>query len=272
MPDPLKLEVPSDTGKNVELSKFYTFNETGNIMLATTVGESAEIQESVRKVFAEVSVFFAAMTRAIATTPNPNNGNKPYSVYNYEMLRRIIAGSGCFIQVTEMDLKHTTTSFGATFSKELIKGLLGLATGTGALGFAQAMIAAMGNECVRVGVDKNENDGRVGNIVFVCEYLLGMPSISAIVVYIDAKDKSNTISVGPCLKTESVQTQFVMHKDTYMFVTPTFIHEYAGDLNSIGSDAAYGALVSRMRDLLAGKKETPSQEGDHRQPPPETKK
>lgn len=57
MADPVKLEIPTDASKNIELPKYYTFNETGNIMLATTVGESAEIQESVRKVFAEVSVF-----------------------------------------------------------------------------------------------------------------------------------------------------------------------------------------------------------------------
>ena len=30
MPDPVKLEVPVDQGKNVELKKYYTFNETGN--------------------------------------------------------------------------------------------------------------------------------------------------------------------------------------------------------------------------------------------------
>lgn len=44
-PDPQKLEIPTDASKNVEITKYYTFNETGNIMLATTVGESAEIEE-----------------------------------------------------------------------------------------------------------------------------------------------------------------------------------------------------------------------------------
>lgn len=266
MPDPVKLEVPVDQGKNVELKKYYTFNETGNIMLATTVSESAEIQESVRKVFAEVSVFFAAMTKAITSTENPDT-HKPYSLYNYGALRKIIAGSGCFIQVTELDVTHTTSSWGATFSKELIQGLLGLATGAGALGFATAMISAIGNEGLKVAGAKSDHGSEVGNIVFVCEYLMGMPSISAIVVYIDAHEHVTQFQAGPCIKTESHSMTFKMHKDTYMFVTPTFIREYAGDLNSITTDAAYGELVKTMREHLAPKPAEPP-----REPPAEPKK
>jgi hypothetical protein len=257
MADPVKLEIPTDASKNVELTKYYTFNETGNIMLATTVGASAEIQESVRKVFAEVSVFFAAMTKAITSTQNPET-SKPYSLYNYEALANIIAGSGCFIRVTELDVTHTTSSWGATFSKELIQGLLGLATGAGALSFATAMISAIGNEGLKVGGASSSHGSMVGNIVFVCEYLLGMPSISAIVVYIDAKEQSHVFKAGPCIKTESQSMTFKMHKDTYMFVTPTFIREYAGDLNSISSEAAYGELVNSMREHLV-KNEAPSE-------------
>jgi hypothetical protein len=250
MTEPVKLEIPVDASKNVELTKYYTFNETGNIMMATTVGASAEVQESVRKVFAEVSVFFAAMTKAITSTVNPVTQER-YSIYNYDALAKIIAGSGCFIQVTEMDVTHTTSSWGATFSKELIQGLLGLATGAGSLGFATAMISAIGNEGLKISGSDSKHSSKVGNIVFVCEYLLGMPSISAIVVYIDAKDQSKVFSAGPCLKTESHSMTFKMHKDTYMFVTPTFVREYAADLNSIGSDADYGDLVKSMRDRLA---------------------
>lgn len=260
MPEPVKLEIPQDASKNVELTKYYTFNETGNIMLATTVSESAEIQDSVRKVFAEVSVFFAAMTKAISTTEIPNSPTHAhYSLYNYDALERVISGSGCFIRVTELDVTHTTSSWGATFSKELIQGLLGLATGAGALNFATAMISAIGNEGVKISGDKSSQTSKVGNIVFVCEYLLGMPSISAIVVYIDAKQQQQVFNAGPCFKTSSQSLTFVMHKDTYMFVTPTFIREYAGDLNSISSEVAYGDLVKGMQEQLTGKKAEPPQ-------------
>lgn len=247
------LEIPTDASKNVEINKYYTFNETGNIMLATTVGASAEIEESVRKVFSEVSVFFAAMTKAISSTVNPDTGEKkePYSLYNYQALERIIDGSGCFIRVTEQDVTHTTKSWGATLSKELIQGLLGLATGAGSLSFASAMISSIGKEGLNVSAATEGHNSRVGNIVFVCEHLMGMPCISAIVVYIDAAQHKTALKAGPCFKASTSSLTFNMHKDTYMFVTPTFIHEYAGDLTSVGKDAAYGELIKGMKEHLA---------------------
>jgi hypothetical protein len=251
--DLIPLPVPKDEGKNIELKKFFTFNETGNIMMATTLEQSNEIQESVRKVFAEVSVFFAAMTKAMAETDDPDAPKeKPrkYSLYNYNALKAVIEKSGFFIHVTEMDILHTTSSFGVTFAKELVQGLLGLATGSGALGFAQAMVAAVGKEGLTIGDAASEDKSKVGNIVFVCEYLMGMPCISAIVVYVNCKKNSKVFKAGPCLKTTSVSQEFEMHKDTYMFVTPTFIHEYAGDLRSIKDDKAYNELVEGMKKDL----------------------
>jgi len=247
-----ELEMPTDASKNVEITKYYTFNETGNIMMATTVGASAEIEESVRKVFSEVSVFFAAMTKAISLTENPAT-KKPYSLYNYEALEKIITGSGCFIRVTEQDVFHKTDQGGAKLGKELLQGLLGLATGAGALSFASAMISSIGKESVNLAAASEEQNSKVGNIIFVCEYLMGMPSISAIVVYLDARAHKKEINAGPCFKAQSKSLTFTMHKDTYMFVTPTFIHEYAADLNSIGSDAAYGDLIKTMREHLQAK-------------------
>ncbi len=88
-------------------------------MMATTDEDSSVIQQSVRDILAEVSVFFAALTCAIATTNNPNT-NEPYSIYNYTALQQIIAGSGLFIHVTQMDLVHKTMYVGAQFSKELV--------------------------------------------------------------------------------------------------------------------------------------------------------
>jgi len=249
--DLTELDIPSDASKNVEITKYYTFNETGNIMMATTVEESTEIEESVRKVFAEVSVFFAAMTKTISSTVNPDSKKGDnYSLYHYDALEKIISGSGCFIHVTKQDITHTTKKWGATLSVDLIQGLLGLATGVGALSFASSMVSSMGKEAANFSVDSKAGAGKIGNVIFVCEYLMGMPSISAIVVYIDSHLNTEAITAGPCFKASKSETKLIMHKDTYMFVTPTFIHEYAADLDSIGSDAAYGELIKNMRQYL----------------------
>ena len=148
------LKTPPKNPNNVEAKKYYTFNETGNIMMATTDDTDQEIQQSVRDVFAEVAVFFAAMTRAISTTPNPDDHGKPYSIYNYSALERVIDGSGLFVHVTEEDVEYKSSSWGAEFSKELIEALLGLATGAGgylcrcSAGWSGADCATQEDPCV----------------------------------------------------------------------------------------------------------------------------
>lgn len=239
---------------NIEATKYYIFNETGNIMMASTTDSSQPIQQSVQDVFNEVAVFFAGMTRAITTTKNPDTG-KPYSLYNYEALERVIAGSGLFVHVTEEDVVSKSSSFGADFSKELIENLLGLATGAGEMAFASAMISSIGKSGLEIGGSSSSSSSKVGNIVFVCEYLLGMPIISAIVVYADFEENKQTFKVGPCFSESSVSTTLTMHKDTYLFVTPKFIHDYAGDLDSIESDPNYLELIGWLTNLV---NQTPS--------------
>ena len=182
--------------KNVEAKKRYVFNETGNIMMASTDSSSDLIQQSVRDVFAEVAVFFAAMTKAITTTTNPAT-NQPYSIYNFNALNNVIGGSGLFVQVTEEDVSYASTSFGVQFSQELIEAVLGLATGAGEMSFASGMIASMGQEAVNIQGEKNQNDSEVANMIFVCEYLLGMPIVSVILIHADVTQNATSISAAP---------------------------------------------------------------------------
>jgi hypothetical protein len=248
----MDLKAPQPNPFNIQASKEYVFNETGNIMLAKTIDGSGEIEESTRELFAEVAVFFAAMTRAISTTINPKT-KKYYTLYDYEALQAVIDGSGLFVHVTEEDITHQASSWGVSFSKDLIEALLGLATGEGELGFAKAMIASMGSHGLKIGAENSKSNGVVGNIVFVCEYLLGMPIISAIVVYIDSKKERQSFTVGPCVKESSQSVTLKMHKDTYMFVSPKFIKKYAGDLLSIESDLEYLEFVDYLQDLVERK-------------------
>jgi hypothetical protein len=246
-----KITVPGEDPNNVQAKKHFVFNETGNIMLSTTDEKSDTIDKGVRDVFAEVSVFFAAMTKAISTTVDPDSKTgRYYSLYNYDALEAVIDGSGCFIHVAQQDVTYSINSWGVNFSKDLIKSLLGLATGTGELAFASAMVSSIGEEGLNISGDSTKSDSEVANIIFVCEYLLGMPIVSAIVVRAKASMASQTFTLGPCFKehTESRDLQF--HKDTYMFVTPSFIANYAGDLDKGMSDPAFLTLTSNFQKIL----------------------
>lgn len=250
-PQVTEIKAPAADPNNVQAKKRFVFNETGNIMLATTDENSDSIEKSVRDVFAEVSVFFAAMTKAISTTVDPDSKTgRHYSMYNYDALESVIDGSGCFIHVAEEDVSYTIKSWGVNFSQDLIKALLGLATGTGELAFATAMVASVGKEGLNISGDSNSSSKKAANIVFVCEYLLGMPIVSAIVVYCDMEKNSQTFQLGPCFSEKSMSEQLTFHKDTYMFVTPNFIANYSGDLDKGMSDPAFLALTANFQKIL----------------------
>ena len=254
---------------NVQVPKGFVFNETGNIMMATTDMQSHEIEQSVRDVFAEVSVFFAAMTRALENYSKDSNdgmtghhdGSIPhtvsgapynYSLYDYKNLKTVIDSSGCFVQVNEEDITHTTESFGATFSKELVEAVLGLATGTGELAFAKAMVSSVGQAGFKISQSSTHDEKKVANIIFVCEYLLGMPVISAIVITADMNEHTQALSVGPCFSESSSKITLKIHKDTYMFVTPAFITKYSPDLISGMNDPKFVELVNIFEGYLTG--------------------
>jgi hypothetical protein len=250
-PTPLSPVPASDT--NVEQVKYFTFNQTGNIMISTTAQKTDKIEDDVRAVFNEVCVFFAAMTKAIASTNVPgSNPPTPYSLYDYDALYKVIAGSGLFIHMTEEDITYTSQSFGMNFSKDLISALLGLASGAGELSFASGLIASIGQQGLNISESSTSSSNKVANIVFVCEYLLGIPLVSAIVVSVDANEVSQTVTLGPCIKESSTQTTMSLHKDVYLFVSPTFIKQYAGDLDSIIGSAAYNEFIQYLQDLLSG--------------------
>jgi hypothetical protein len=244
--------VPSpSTSLNQPKAKYYVFNQTGNIMMSTTSVSDDTITQQVRDVFNEVSVFFAAMTKAITNTINPTTG-QPYSIYNYNALSSIIGGSGLFVHVTEEDVSYDTKTVSVSFSQELVEAVLGLPTGAGELAFASAMVSSAGKEGITLSAHYSNDDNKVANITFVCEYLMGMPVVSVIVLYTTTDMVEATIKIGPCISAGGSSTVIQMHKDTYMFVTPTFIKQYAGDLDSVTNTPAYIEFVSYLESMLVG--------------------
>lgn len=246
------LTAPTENGNNVPIAKYYVFNETGNVLISSTINGSQPLEAPAQKVFAEVCVFYAGMARSIATQVNPKSSTgERYSLFDYDAIEAIVDGSGLFVKVTEEDVKYTSESVGANFSKELIEALLGLATGTGELEFASAMVSSIGNHGLNISQSSNSNESKVGNIIFVCENLLGVPTVSAIVAYIDVVKHVQELQLGPCFKEQSTTTTWKMHKDTYLFVPPSYISAYAGDLDSVQASPQYLQMISWFQSILS---------------------
>ena len=243
------LSKPIPNPHNMQASKYYVFNETGNIMMLSTDMDPSNLNVSVREVFNEVSVFWAAMTKAISATTNPAT-DMPFSIYNYEAIEKIISGCGHFVPVTRETVQFKTESCGDQWSKEMVGTVLGVPAGAGELNFAHAMMCSMGKAAWNMSRSNETNDAKVGNVVFVCEYLMGTPCVSAIVVHADMAENSRSVRMNPCAASSNVSTTWKLYKDKYMFVTPNFIKEYSGDLRAQTSSVEYNDLVSYISDLV----------------------
>ena len=255
---PTQLAAPATGAKdyNVPAVKYYVFNETGNIMMATTQGKGDNpVNPSAMALFEEVAVFFAAMTKAITTTPRrgatpPYAPTDYYTIYDYDALEGIVNGSGMFVNVNREDLQYSTTSVTVTFNIEFIEALLGIALtdGVGAAALLSTL-NAMGKQAT-FSYASTRKYQQIGNLLFVCEYLLGMPIVSVLYFYLDEQDVETVVNASPCVTVSDSSFNLTIHKDTFMFVPPAWIREYGGDLASVAGDEAYQELIKQLQALI----------------------
>jgi hypothetical protein len=248
-------DLPANAGQyNIPASKYYVVNETGNIMMATTSPDNTKIDPQVLDVFQEVAVFFAAMTAAITTTPRlgataPYSRRDYYTIYDYEALEAVVNSSGLFVNVREEDLTYTSKSGSVDFNLELIESLLGVALtdGIGAEGL-KASLNAMGKQA-SFSYSRTGKTDKIANILFVCEYLFGMPIVNVLYFYLN-EDQVETVVTSPCVSADFKGYNLTVHKDTFMFVLPDWIKKYANDLTSVINVPAYQTLIAELRSFI----------------------
>jgi len=250
-----KKPISTDEKYNIPASKYYVVNETGNIMVATTSPDSTKIDPDVLAVFQEVAVFFAAMTSAISSTPRngkvaPYGRRDYYTIYDYEAIEAIVNQSGLFVNVREEDLTYQRQDDTIDVNLELIESLLGVALtdGVGAAGL-KASLNAMGKQATFSYNSSGKSD-KIANILFLCEYIFGMPIVNVLYFYLDEKVTEDVVTT-PCVSADFAKTALTIHKDTFMFVLPDWIRKYAGDLASVSTDPQYRALIAELKGYIS---------------------
>lgn len=240
------------TGKSSEIpaTKQFVVNATGNLFVATTLNggdaETATISGEAEEAFGQVSVFFAAMTKAMSEADA--------NLYDYNAIDALVSSSGLFVKVTESDVIFKSSQWGLSLGAQLIQTLLGLSGNLAAIGKSlMDMIVGMGKASGSIDFsgDTSDKKTRVGTIIFVCEYLLGAISITPIVFSVDAKEADGIWKAGPCLKAERKEHTINILKSVYLFVPPSFI-KHAASLNEAMSDPEFNNLVESMKSVIPG--------------------
>lgn len=237
--------------KEVAATKAFAVNATGNLFVATTLngGEAgnADISEEAKIAFGQVSVFFAAMTKAMVENDSTSK------VYDYETINEIVSKSGMFVKVTDSEIIFKSSAWGIKFGQDLITTLLGLSGGLNTIAKSLTdMIVGIGKKAdgIEIGADNQQSRKKVGTIVFVCEYLLGAVSITPIVLSIDAEDAQKAYRAGPCFKANSKENKIDIVKQVYSFVPPEFMKQ-AVALNEAMNNEQFLDLVKQLKGYIS---------------------
>ncbi len=247
--------------------KYFTASETGNIIVTSTSNSNLPFSSQMQQLFSEVSVFFAGMARAITNTINPSN-NKPYSLYNYNAISKVITESGLFVKVLEEQITSSSTD-SLDISAQFVEAVFGIfddaispdlnaiksvnskqkknpkSVNSKWKDLANTILSSMKTESASISIGHSTQDTKVANIFFYCENLVGIPSITATVISMDANEYNQHI-----LPIKRGHTQLTMQKDTYLFIPPSFISKYAADLGAVESDPEYINFVNWIQGML----------------------
>lgn len=205
-----------------EIQKFYTFNQTGNVMISSTEPEGTDLQPAVKTLFQKASVFLQTMTAALT--------KKGKTLYDYDAYDDIISGSGLFVAMHEEDRTFDYASKELTLNTAIISAVLGsVSPAGGALKIAQKVIDSLGGQ-LRIASKDVKASKKIAHMLLVCENLMGMPLANISLFYVDSKE-AQTVSESNCHGYVASRVSFKYHQKDYMFVDPDYINKYAKDFS-----------------------------------------
>ncbi|WP_029031537.1 hypothetical protein [Salinarimonas rosea] len=258
-PVPLRPPKTSTSARNIPIAKYFVFNETGNIMIASTVQGDAAITQAAQDLFQEVTVFFAALTKAVSSTLRPSAKNKAnpdfldyYTLYDYEPIEAIVARSGMFVAMNREDYLFESNAGSTTFNTDLIASILGFAATDGAdVGALTEVLRSMGKQAT-VSWKRSGKYDKMGHLTFVCEYLLGMPIVNVEYYSIDEDVVKTVVHAGPCVSVTDTSIKLQIHKSSFLFVPPQWLRKYSGDLAAVADMDDFHQLVKDLQSYITG--------------------
>lgn len=230
----------TDFAEGVEDENMVLFrlNLTGNIFYATT-SRLDSLNEETHDLFEAVMVMFAAMTKALA--------EEGRSLFDFHDWSRLLNRSGFFVQVDTVKKPLTILANDVTVGRQILTQLLpGIEKSQMATAIGKEVLGALSGEYLS---GKGKGGLRLGHLLFMCEEIMGVSSVSIRLFSADL-DQMAVMSAVPCHKTSPVAYSQVQRVDIFQFVSPGQVSQYAKDLRE--DNEGYHALVDDLRKSLRG--------------------
>lgn len=201
---------------------YQQLNETGTILVRTTLPPNHPLPEFIQQEFSAVALFFAAMLRAISTAINPKTGN-PFSIYNYHAQESILLGSGRFIKLSEDSFTFKTHKFIEKAGKILFSELFNMNLRERERRKISSILSGVNKEVVRMIETNHPNEFRAGFIIFIVEYINGVSNISVKSIFINRNDYNKNKRRERFLHRFFIKTSFKMQIESYLYISKNTI-------------------------------------------------
>ncbi|MES2807339.1 MAG: hypothetical protein V4619_01865 [Bacteroidota bacterium] len=227
-----------DPKGDTQLSKYYVISENKHVLVASTQPSGTDIPSDVKTLFASSAVFLTIVTAALA--------KEGFKLEDREQVTKIFAKSQQTAHVGSYVTKFDYTSSEFSISTALLKVLVkGLSPGVGALDMAEDILAIMGDN-IKVAITNSQTTKKIAHVMFMAEYLMGLPLVTISVFWVIASDASFVTSSN-CHSTSSQTIHSTISRDDYIFVDPKWIAEYGpGMVNS----PDFNKIVDEFAKLL----------------------
>ena len=224
-------------GAEHSLTKYYTFDERGHIMVATTSADTENLAAEVRSTFKKVIVFFGAWTAALA--------RKGHTIMDYEAVNQIIASSGNFVSTNKEKRTYHSDSTSVSLNTSIIGDILGTDITGGGMAIAKKTLAIIGGE-IKSSFEKQQTDKEIAHLLFICESLMGMPIVTVSLFHTKVS-QHEWVQKTDCEKVSRQTVDFEFESDDYMFVDPDYINQFTDDFEK---SADYEKLIENLAASL----------------------
>lgn len=211
-----KREAPK-VDHNAAVSRYVVLNETGNVLLATTAATGEVVPENAQQVFSEACAHLAAIMRAISSTRRPE-GDGFHSVFDSQVLLRLLDRHPLFVHMHRESIEITGAP-GKTLLTNAVVEVFGIGLPTRDAQRMAAVLRSMAMVTDRVGMVDADEEARVGHLMLICESLLGVPVVSAVLTHLSL-EHCRILAGHTGDRAQEAQPVIALCKEVYLFVSP----------------------------------------------------
>ncbi|MEZ8141050.1 hypothetical protein A1OO_16380 [Enterovibrio norvegicus FF-33] len=208
-------------------SRYVILNETGNIVIASHRPPSEKLPDDVQKLFLEAISMLCMMTKAVASTTDPQTG-RPCSIYNQYALEQMLAHHPLFVHIGQV-----STEYEVRKNNDLIKktsdDMFGVKNNDNVNKKIKAIYTSMELAAKAVSQSGENAHAKFGYLTLYCEDIMGVPVITAVLTHL-GREESAKLQVLATKPLWNIKKDVInMRRDSYLYNSPSMQEQFSLD-------------------------------------------